>query len=156
VEATKRMANRWMGRFGFSTNRDQEFFDNPSVAIQDPTPLVNDPKINGGDIVTSSTGSGKSSLYLVYPRFQFTADGLYQGPWGLNFGANFIARQGYAEPYEFRTTTNDPINARKDVLVTQSVDQFRLPTVTLLNARIEKSIKLGRANLLVSLDAFNL
>ncbi|HEY7791140.1 MAG TPA: TonB-dependent receptor [Vicinamibacterales bacterium] len=156
VEATKRMANRWMGRFGFSTNRDQEFFDDPSVAIQDPTPLVNDPKINGGDIVTSSTGSGKSSLYLVYPRFQFTADGLYQGPWGLNFGANFIARQGYAAPYEFRTTTDDPVNARKDVLVTNAVDEFRLPTVTLLNARVEKSIKMGRANLLLSLDAFNL
>jgi hypothetical protein len=28
--------------------------------------------------------------------------------------------------------------------------------VTLLNARVEKSIKMGRANLLLSLDAFNL
>jgi hypothetical protein len=156
IQATKRMANRWMGRFGFSTNRDQEFFDDPSVAIQDPTPLVNDPKINGGDVVTSSTGSGKSSLYLVYPRYQFTADGLYQGPWGLNFGANYILRQGYAAPYEFRTTTNDPINSRKDVLVTKSIDEFRLPAVSLLNVRVEKSITLGRANLSLSLDAFNL
>ncbi len=36
VSATKRMSNRWMARFGFSTNSHKEYFDDPAVAIEDP------------------------------------------------------------------------------------------------------------------------
>ncbi|OLC46679.1 MAG: hypothetical protein AUH43_13335, partial [Acidobacteria bacterium 13_1_40CM_65_14] len=32
--ATKRLSNRWMARFGFSSNKHQEFFDNRQTAIQ--------------------------------------------------------------------------------------------------------------------------
>ena len=106
--------------------------------------------------MTSSTGSGKSELYLVYPKYQFTADGLYQGPWGLDFGANLLIRQGYAEPYFAEVNTNDPVTTTKDVLVANSVDQFRLPAVKLFNIRVEKTIPIGRANLMLSIDAFNL
>jgi Carboxypeptidase regulatory-like domain/TonB-dependent Receptor Plug Domain len=156
IEATKRMSNHWMGRFGFSTNSDKEYFDNPSVAIQDPTPLVDDPKINGGDVVVSAAGSGKTGIYLVLPKYQVNMDGLYEGPWGLNFGGNLLVRQGYAEPFEYRVNTDDPVTTTKDVLLTSSVDQYRLPAVVLLNARVEKTVKLGRSNLTFSLDAFNL
>ena len=48
VQATKRMANRWMGRVGFSTNSHREFFDNPSAAVQDPTASTTWPNIPAG------------------------------------------------------------------------------------------------------------
>ncbi|MDE3154568.1 MAG: TonB-dependent receptor [Acidobacteriota bacterium] len=157
VEATKRMSNHWMGRFGFSTASDNEYFSNPGVAIQDPTKTPTNPQINGGPVVTSSTGSGKSGIYLVAPKWQFTADGLYEGPWGLNFGGNLVARQGYAEPYYAgNVTTSDPLNPSKNVLLASSVDQYRLPGVILLSARVEKGIKLGTATLDLDFDVFNL
>ncbi len=46
-----------------------------------------------------TAGSGKSQIYLTLPKYQFTANGYYQGPWGVNFGANFVLRQGYSEMF---------------------------------------------------------
>ncbi|MBA2301120.1 MAG: hypothetical protein H0W08_00635 [Acidobacteria bacterium] len=39
LSATKRLANRWMARFGFSTNDHREYFDGDE-AIMDPTPQL--------------------------------------------------------------------------------------------------------------------
>ena len=44
LAATKRLKNRWMGRFGFSWNRAREYFDDPSKSIVDPTPITADPR----------------------------------------------------------------------------------------------------------------
>ena len=79
------------------------------------------------------------------PKYQFVANGLYQGPWGINFGGNLVTRQGYAQPF-FRSNvvTGDPLG-RKDVLLVDDVDDFRLPAVTSLDARIEKKFTFGTA-----------
>ena len=157
VSATKRMSNHWMARFGFSTNNDKEYYDNPAVAIQDPTKTPTTPLINGGDVVTESAGSGKSGIYLVMPKYQFTADGLYEGPWGLNFGADLAAVQGYAEPYySGNTQTSDQLHPTKSVLLVSSVDQYRLPATVLLSARVQKVFKVNRVNFKLDFDVFNL
>ncbi|HEV8348528.1 MAG TPA: carboxypeptidase regulatory-like domain-containing protein [Vicinamibacterales bacterium] len=164
ASATKRMANRWMGRFGFSTNDHREYFDDPNVAIQDPTPTVSllaccDPNTleNGGPVMVRSTGSGKSGLYLVNPKYQFIANGLVQGPWGINFGANWLLRQGFAQPFFAGSTeTNDPVNGTKDVMVVKSVDTFRLDAVSSLDARVEKAFKFNRTSIMLDLDIFNI
>ncbi|HVB38565.1 MAG TPA: hypothetical protein VND92_08500, partial [Vicinamibacterales bacterium] len=163
VSATKRMSNHWMARFGFSTNSDKEYFDNRTVAIQDPTSQVptassvTGPLVNGGDVVVASAGSGKSGIYLVMPKYQFTANGLYEGPWGLNFGADLAAVQGYAAPYYAgNTVTNDPVHPNKSVLIVPTVDQFRLPATVLLSARVQKAFKINRVNFRLDFDVFNL
>ena len=70
--ATKRLANRWMARFGFSTNDWREYFDDPSLSIVDPTkaPALKlparpyaGPQVDGGLVVRQSAGSGKSNIY---------------------------------------------------------------------------------------------
>ena len=96
-------------------------------------------------MVRRSAGSGKSNIYLVAPKYQIVANGVYQGPWGLNFGGNLVTRQGYAEPF-FRSNvvTGDPLG-RKTVLLVDDVDDFRLPAVTSLDARIEKKFTFGKA-----------
>jgi hypothetical protein len=165
LSATKRLANRWQARLGFSTNKWQEFFDDPSVSIVDPTrgpaaqlparPFAG-PLVNGGLVVVKSGGSGKSNIFLVSPTYQFVANGSYMGPWGLNFGINLVTRQGYAEPF-FRSnvSTGDPLG-RKQVLLTTNVDDFRLDPVTSLDGRIEKRFSFGKTYVNLDLDVFNL
>jgi len=155
LSATKRMANRWMARFGFSTNDHREYFDDPNTSLTDPTHTRDDPRIDGGNVITRTSGSGKSNIFLVLPKYQVVANGLFQGPWGVNLGANWVYRQGYAMPY-FRSNVNtgDPLGLKR-VLVVSDVTDFRLGAVSSFDARVEKAIRIQRANILLDLDVFN-
>jgi hypothetical protein len=166
--ATKRMANRWMARFGFSTNDWREYYDNPDTAIVDPTraaatstvltgarPFAG-PQFDGGLVVRQAAGSGKSGIYMVAPRYQLTANGMYEGPWGLNLGANLVTRQGYSEPFfRSQTATGDPLG-RTTVLLVNDVAQFRLPTVSSLDGRVSKKFTFGKASASLDFDVFNI
>ena len=163
LSATKRLSHHWMARFGFSTNDWREYFDDPSKAILDPTrapapsaawPFAG-PQVDGGVVVRSSTGSGKSGIYMVAPAYQLVANGLYEGKWGLNFGANVVTRQGYAEPFFYSNVATGDLLGRKTVLLVPNVDDFRLPTVTSLDGRLEKQFRFGQARLAVDFDVFN-
>jgi hypothetical protein len=155
ASAVKRLSNKWMARFGFSTNSHREYFKGAD-ALDDPSPSAVSPNINGGLVVTRTGGSGKSNIYLVLPQYQFIANGMYQAPWGINLGANWLLRQGYAEPY-FRSqvTTGDPLSNRKSLLVTSDVGKFRLPAVSSLDVRLEKAFKIQRGTIALDLDVFN-
>jgi hypothetical protein len=156
LSATKRMSNHWMARFGFSTNKDTEHWTSPTGQT-DPTPTLGNPNVNGGDIIRSSGGSGKSSIYTVLPKYQFIFTGLYQAKWGLNFGANINTRQGYAMPYNYSpVATHDPLGSNKTLLLTGLVTAFRLPTVTEFDGRVSKAVKLQRARFNIDFDVFNL
>jgi len=164
VSATKRMSDRWMARFGFSTNDWREYFDDPAKAILDPTrapaPSAAWPfagaQVDGGTVVRSSTGSGKSGIYMVAPAYQFVANGLYEAIWGISIGANLVARQGYAEPFfQSNVPTGDPLG-HKTVLLVTHVDDFRLPAVTSLDGRLEKKFTFGSSKLSLDFDVFNL
>jgi hypothetical protein len=157
ISAVKRMSNRWMARFGFSTNSNTEHWTSPA-GQGDPTPTITNPNVNGGQIIRASGGSGKSSIYTVLPKYQFIITGLYQGPWGLNFGANINNRQGYAEPYNFNpVNTGDPLGSNKTLLLTPNADvtAFRLAAVTEFDARVGKEVKFGRARVNIDFDIFN-
>jgi hypothetical protein len=158
LTATKRLRNRWMGRFGFSWNRSREYFDDPSTSIIDPTPITADPQISGGLVTVPTAGSSKSQIYLTLPSYQFTANGFYQGPWGVNFGGNFLIRQGYAQMfYSNDVATNDPVYSTKDILVSAgNIGKHRLPNVKSFDARIEKMFTINRAQLAFDVDVFNL
>ena len=164
LSAAKRMSGHWMARVGFSTNDWREYFDDPNLSIVDPTrgpaaQLPNRPfagaQVDGGLVVRKSGGSGKSNIFLVAPIYQIVANGAYQGPWGLNFGANLVTRQGYAEPF-FRSSvsTGDPLG-RKQVLLVTNIDDFRLPAVTSLDGRIEKRFTFGTTRIAFDFDVFN-
>jgi Carboxypeptidase regulatory-like domain len=157
VSATKRLSNHWMGRFGFSSNKHQEFFDNRATSIQDPTPADNAPLVDGGLVVVRSTGSGKSNIYQLLPTYQFIATGLYQAPYGIDLGFNWNLRQGFGQPW-FRSrvaTAGDAFSATKTVLVTD-VSEHRLPKAQTLDFRVGKNQKIGRTAVNFDLDIFNL
>ncbi|HYT69578.1 MAG TPA: TonB-dependent receptor [Vicinamibacterales bacterium] len=155
--ATKRLSNRWMGRFGYSWNRSREYFDDPSKSIVDPTPLTSDPLRNGGLVTVPTAGSGKSQIYLTLPSYQFTANGFYQGPWGVNVGGNLIVRQGYTQMFFSNdVSTNDPVYSTKDILVIpDKVGKYRLPAVKSLDARVEKLFTFQRTEVAFDVDVFN-
>jgi hypothetical protein len=155
ANATKRLSNRWMARFGFSTNSHREYWDGLN-GVGDPTPNPNDPRINGGLVLTRTSGSGKSNIFMVLPRYQLIANGMYQGPWGLNFGVNWLGRHGYSTPfYRSRVPTGDVLSKNKSVLVVGDVGSYRLPMVNSLDARVEKAFKIQRATAALTVDVFN-
>jgi hypothetical protein len=167
LSATKRLADKWMARFGFATTSYNEYFPTRESYL-DPTrtPFASTsfqnqqrtgPLVDGGPVATRSTGSGKSGIYLVSPKYQFSANGLYQAPWGINVGANFVYRQGYAQPfYRDRVASGDPVLGNKEALLVGQVDDFRLDNVGSLDARVEKMFKFSTTNLALDLDVFNL
>jgi len=153
-----------MARFGFSTNDWSEYFDDPAKAILDPTraPVPSSAwpfagaQVNGGAVLRSSTGSGKSGIYMVAPTYQIVANGLYEAKWGINISANIVARQGFAEPF-LPEQCRDRGSARpQDRVLVPKVDDFRLPAVTSLDGRIEKVFKFGTSKLALDFDVFNL
>jgi hypothetical protein len=157
ASATKRLSNHWMARFGFSTNKHQEFFDDRATAIQDPTPGPTGPLVDGGLVITQSGGSGKSSIYQLLPLYQLIATGMYQARWGIDLGFNYNMRQGFGQPW-FRSRVSTPADyfaSRKSVLVTD-VSDHRLSTVQTFDVRVGKGFRFQRASLNLDLDVFNL
>jgi hypothetical protein len=154
LQATKRLANRWMGRVAFSSNSHTEHFDGPA-AIQDPGATTTWPNIQGGAYITSTTGSGKSEIYLILPRYQLAASGMYQMPWGINHAGNLVSREGFGKPYFETVESADPTLPEKRVLLVNPRDQ-RLDAATTFDLRLEKAFHIGRNELSVSGDIFNL
>jgi hypothetical protein len=156
LAATKRLSNKWMARFGFSTNDHREYFDSPA-ALTDPTASPASPNQDGGLVVRQSGGSGKSNIFQLLPKYQFIATGLYQAPWGINLAANMVNRQGFASQYHrTQVATADPITRLKTVFVLGEAGDIRLPSVTSLDLRIGKEFGfLQRAKVNLDVDLFN-
>jgi hypothetical protein len=154
VQATKRLANRWMARVGLSTSSHREYFDDPSLAIQDPTSTTIFPNLHGGSVMTPSFGSGKSEVYLIVPRYQINASALYQLPWGVNVAGNLAAREGFGQPYFETVESSDPSATEKRVLLADPEDT-RLPGIVSLDLRVGKTVALGASELAFDFDVFN-
>ena len=159
LSATKRLSNRWMARLGFSTNDHREYFGSDQ-AYTDPTSTLANPNIDGGQVLRATGGSGKGSIYMVLPKYQFIANGLYQAMWGINLAGNMTMRQGYSTPFNHTSTpSGDPLGNTKTLLLVDDVAEFRLPTVTSLDVRVGKEFAFGvgsyRPRFNVDLDFFN-
>ena len=154
LQATKRLADRWMARVGFSTSTHREYFDDPSVAIQDPTSTTISPNIDGGAVITPTSASGKSEIYMLSPRYQFNASGLYQLPYGINLAGNLVARDGFGQPYYATVESSDASAPEKRVLLVDP-DESRLPGVVSLDVRVGKTFAIQDRELAFDLDLFN-
>jgi len=171
MTATKRMSNRWMARFGFSTNTWREYWNGtPYTNNGDPTSLLGSPNINGGYVVSAAGGSGKSGIYMVQPKYQFMVNGAYQAPWDIDLGASYLIRQGYPMPWNQATRLSrsdaaggigavDPYigsGGSKTLLLVSDFGQDRLPGTSTLDVRVGKTFKFKTASVNVDLDMFNI
>src|ERR1019366_4757476 len=101
------------------------------------------PQVAGGTALQPSIGSGQSRIFMTAPTYQFLVNGMYQAFWGVSISGNLTTRQGYAEPfYQSNVQTGDPLGP-KTVLLTPTVDAFRLPAVTTLDGGAEKRFHFG-------------
>jgi carboxypeptidase family protein len=179
LSATKRLANHWMARIGFGSSSFTEHFSNRAQSIIDPTPTYfssltglqwqvpspnagtqytygNGPGVDGGSMVVYDNGSGENNVWILPVHYQVTANGLYQGPWGLNFAANLLVRQGFGQPYYMPVSTGDLGQGQKNVLLASDVNSNRLPTVKAFDTRVSKTFAMGQYKVAIDLDAFNL
>jgi hypothetical protein len=162
VAATKRMSDRWMARVGFSTNDHREYFDSDE-ARADPTPsipsagTVNGPNKDGGMVMTQSTNSGKTGIYLVLPKYQLIANGAYETPFNVLLGVNYVMRQGFSTPYYAGSVpgSSDDLSGRKSVLLVDDVGEFRLPNVHSVDTRVSYALRFNRAAIHFDWDVFN-
>ena len=153
LQATKRLSDRWMARVGFSSNRHTEHFTGTG-GIQDPGPSTTWSNIDGGAFVTGTAGSGKSEIYLILPRYQLSASGMYQMAYGINVAGSLVAREGYGMPFFEPVDSADPVLPEKRVLLVDPRES-RLPGVATLDLRGEKVFTFSGRELALSLDLFN-
>jgi len=159
------MANHWMARLGFSTNSWREYFPTPN-SLGNPTPVLSTttagagPNLDGGYVVSAAGGSGKSSIYMVQPRYQIIANGVYQLPFDIDIGANYILRQGYPMPwnraFSGSAPLTDALGSNKTLLLPNDFGWARLPAVQTLDLRIGKRQKIGPTTLNFDVDIFNI
>jgi hypothetical protein len=157
ITATKRMANHWMARLGFSTNSWREHFGSLG-AYQNPTRVLGTPNIDGGYVVSAAGGSGKSSIYMVQPKYQIIANGVYQFKYDIDFGVSYILRQGYPMPWNRSTSGGftDPLGSTKSLLLPDDFGYARLPAISTVDVRIGKRLKAGPVTMNFDVDMFNL
>ncbi len=154
VEATltKRLANRWMARVAAAWNGAQENYD---VAVNEqgnPTRTDTTPLVNGGAFTVRSGGSGSGDIF-IHAKWQINANGLYQLPGGVDLAANVFGRQGY--PFPIYRSVGLGTDSTRRVLVSPELDTFRLDNLWNLDLRAAKTFHVGRTNLEVMGDLFN-
>jgi hypothetical protein len=157
VSATKRMSNKWMARLGFSTNSWREYFPS-KTSLGNPTPQLGSPNLDGGLVVNAAGGSGKSSIYMVQPKYQIIANGVYQLPWAIDVGASYLLRQGFPMPWNWTTSGgfSDTLGSTKALLLVPEFGQARLPAAQTLDFRVGKQVKLKNVAMNFDLDIFNI
>ena len=133
----------------------REYFPDPARSVQDPTPLDTSPLQDAGLVVVRPGGLGRED---VFASARWTAGGTVRAslPWRVGATARVYARQGFPVPYFQVADTGDPTAGAKDVLVAPHVDSFRLPTLALVDARLQRALRVGPGALTLAVDAFNL
>ena len=151
---TKRLSNRWMTRMAFSWNDWVENFDGtPTTFLGNPSRTETDPLLDGGQVALLSGGSGKASFYSSV-KWQFYANGLWQGPWGVDLSAGLFGKQGGPYPIDVRTSYGQ--DGTLNGLATAEVDTNRLSDIWNLDLRLAKTFNFGRGSgLTLSAEWFN-
>jgi hypothetical protein len=150
---TKRMSNRWMLRGNLTLQDWTQHVG--SGAIVDPTRGKTCGNCNGSEVIFQSTGSGAKGSVFINSKWSASLTGAYQIPViETSFGFNVNSRQGYALPYSWGVSGGS--EGTKHLLVPTDVDSFRNPTVTEVDMRLAKEIKLSHVGLTLSIDGFNM
>jgi hypothetical protein len=153
----KRLSNHWMVRGNFGWNSFKQNLT--ATSIQDPNNLWNLGGQNCGSVPqTSCLASGFSSKDSVFLNgsWQFNVNALYQGPWGLDFGANVFGRQGYPNPYYVRTRAVDAAgNSHRYLTMIGQLDTYRYDNVYELDFRLAKTFQIGPVTVIPAAELFN-
>ncbi|HEY6546832.1 MAG TPA: TonB-dependent receptor [Vicinamibacteria bacterium] len=152
LSLNKRLSGKWMGRVSFSWMDWTEQLNGPA-AIQDPSSRDVNALIDGGQWAPLGGGSGKGNIFFN-TKWQVSANGLYQLPWGFEIAGSLFGRQGF--PFIDVIRTQGSNEGFKNIVVQDEVDTNRYPDVWNVDFRLAKNIKIaGSMSLNVNLDLFN-
>jgi hypothetical protein len=154
AEVRGRLGSLFDGRAWVAyTDWRERFFDR-ETAVQDPTTIDAEPLVDGGVPVVRPGGLGRGDLF-VGAHFVAGVSLRARLPLGLSSAALLHMREGFPVPYFEVASTGDPASPSKDVLVTGTLDRYRLPGLVLLDLRLERGFSFGRTRLTAALDLFN-
>jgi CubicO group peptidase (beta-lactamase class C family) len=132
----------------------REFFTDPGLAVQDPTPLDTEPLQDAGMFAARPGGLGRGDVF-VNARWMAGATVQAELPWRLRAVAHGHARDGFPIPYFQVASTGDPTAGAKNVLISPHFDTYRLPSLALLDLRLARELAAGRHRATVMVDVFN-
>ena len=152
-----------MMRVGFSTNDHREYFDGAG-AIEDPTPYVDDARRSrtstADRCMTPTSGSGKSTIYMVLPKYSVHRERRLPGEVGHQPRDELRdrARDSRRRSSGCRTPRRRGRDraAGRTVLVVSDVGDYRLPTVHSFDGRVSKAFNYQQLNANFDFDVFNL
>jgi Carboxypeptidase regulatory-like domain len=150
VSVVKRISGNWMMQANVGWNSFRQYLTPQS--IQNPNNLWD----LGGQNDNGGLATGSSGKYNVFINgsWQFNINGLYQGPWGIAFGANFFGRQGYPNPYYVSVQTHDFVESSYLLLI-DKVDTYRYANVYELDFRLQKTFQIGPVTVIPLAEIFN-
>jgi hypothetical protein len=165
LSLVKRLSNKWMARVAMAYMDWVENYSGPA-AIGNPTlsespgteigggqPYFSGPQVDGGVFPLRSAGSGKGDIFFE-PKWQVSANALYQLGWGTDVSGSFFARQGYPQP--IMAAVSAGLDGTVYSLAVPTIDTVRYPDLYDLDLRLSKSFKFGNGgNASVIVDCFN-
>jgi hypothetical protein len=159
VNLVKRLSNRWMGRVAIGYNNAREHFTKVEGQYDtngNPTPTAAEPLNDGGQFAPTQQIAGGIFLNA---KWQFSANGMYQAPYGIEVAGSVFGRQGYPMPI-YRTGVVLGVDQSLNILVSPEVDSYRMQNVWNTDIRVAKTFRLpagGReTSFRVMADVFNL
>jgi hypothetical protein len=166
-EATlrKRMANRWMMNASFAWNDTTvsmptgESYGGVRFNVADGTRLASDPTAiamyDAAQFAPESTSSGIDNVF-VNAKWVGRISGAVQLPWQeIGVAAFYNARSGYPFVQSINIASR-PNRAGSILVPLDPLGAVRLPTFQTLDARVDKSFRVGRLKAQASVDVFNL
>ncbi|MFN8061626.1 MAG: TonB-dependent receptor [Vicinamibacterales bacterium] len=160
LQATKRLSNKWMGRFGFAWNDSKEFFDGAG-SVQQPTRSdttgapagqFSGPQVDGGQVAPRSYGAKRNVFFNA--KWTVNANGLYQLPGGFDIAGNLVGRQGYPQPIILNLSAGGDGTVR--ALAVPELDTNRYKALWNLDFRLAKRVRFkGNAGIDITADIFN-
>jgi hypothetical protein len=156
----KRYSNRWAMRAAFTWNDWTQSVG--QGGIEDPTQALNNlvqsftwgaSTANGPVVYSAGTGSGSKANVWINSHWNLNVSGMYTLPLDFNVAGNLFMRQGYPT---LQTDANDYCNSVGcPTLLLQPIGSDRLNTVTELDLRLSKEIKVSPLSITLSIDVFN-
>jgi outer membrane receptor protein involved in Fe transport len=160
VSLQKRLSDNWMLRVNGGWNSFKQYLQADSIQNPNNLQSLGGQNDNGGLVVGGSNGRNGKGFVQINSSWQFSVNGLYQGPYGISLGANLFGRQGYPNPYYVRAYSNEdaldgsPIGSRNNILIDQ-VNTYRNSDVYQLDLRLQKSFQIGGVTIIPAAELFN-
>ncbi|MEO8499789.1 MAG: carboxypeptidase regulatory-like domain-containing protein [Vicinamibacteria bacterium] len=135
------------GSFTASDTKDHY----PQGSYEDPSNISN---LDGAQYAPVTSGSGLDNVY-INAKWLFRMNAAYTIPWQqIGVAMNFNARSGYPRPSGITSPTR-PNGAGQTTILLSPLGDERLPSFNNLDLRLDKTVKIGTAKIVVSADVFN-